>query len=435
MTIHVQYPGCDRIWPATEALAGRIVRCPACREYMAVPSECIQSASVDSDRLPISQQNGEDGLVICAPDGPPRIATAHTLARRFPLLVFVVLILLCVLGSGWWIAHNIVGWSPGGDYYPGQEQEYHLGVHQGVVLTLPYTHANSVAYSPDGQRVVAGGLDCPVTVWDTKNGKKLLCIDEHWVESVSFSPDGQQLASGGGNLHDPGRVIIWDAQTGQELFNLRGHSRGVRSVAFSPDGQRLASGGHDKTVKVWDTRTGKEVMTLPAQQDQIMCVAYSPDGQRVASAGASFDKTVKVWDIRTGLAVLTLRGSGSRAFTSVAFSPDGQRIATASDDRMVQVWDAQNGNEVLKLQGSSHEIRSVAFSPNGQFLAGCGGHYRNQVTMWDAQTGQATLTLQAHVRGVMGVAFSPDSEHLVAAGYFRTVKIWNLKSAREASVR
>ena len=45
---------------------------------------------------------------------------------------------------------------------------------------------------------------------------------------------------------------VWDAQTGQETFTLKGHSDIVSSVSFSPDGKRIVSGSYDKTVKVWD---------------------------------------------------------------------------------------------------------------------------------------------------------------------------------------
>ena len=78
------------------------------------------------------------------------------------------------------------------------------------------------------------------------------------VNSVAFSPDGQRLASGSGDK----TVKIWDSATGKELFALKGHADPVTSVAFSPDGQRLASGSRDQTVKIWDSATGKELFAL-----------------------------------------------------------------------------------------------------------------------------------------------------------------------------
>ena len=78
------------------------------------------------------------------------------------------------------------------------------------------------------------------------------------VESVAFSPDGQRLASASGDQ----TVKIWDSATGKELFALKGHAGWVKSVAFSPDGQRLASASNDQTVKIWDSATGKELFAL-----------------------------------------------------------------------------------------------------------------------------------------------------------------------------
>ena len=60
-------------------------------------------------------------------------------------------------------------------------------------------------------------------------------------------------------------VRVWDAETGQELYSLKGHNGQVTGVAFSPDGSRLASadGG---TVKVWDATTSQEARAIPAGQ-------------------------------------------------------------------------------------------------------------------------------------------------------------------------
>ena len=68
------------------------------------------------------------------------------------------------------------------------------------------------------------------------------------MTSVAFSPDGKRIVSGSGDK----TVKVWDARTGQELLSLKGHTSVVCAVAFSPDGTRIVSGSWDKTVKVWD---------------------------------------------------------------------------------------------------------------------------------------------------------------------------------------
>ena len=64
---------------------------------------------------------------------------------------------------------------------------------------------------------------------------------------MQFSNDGKRLFAGGSN----GNVLVWDAEGGQFLHTMTGHSGSIRSLAVSPDGQRLASGSDDKTIDIW----------------------------------------------------------------------------------------------------------------------------------------------------------------------------------------
>jgi energy-coupling factor transporter ATP-binding protein EcfA2 len=110
------------------------------------------------------------------------------------------------------------------------------------------------------------------------------------VSSVAYSPDGTRIVSGSRDK----TLKVWDAATGQETLTLTGHTAGVSSVAFSPDGTRIVSGSDDKTLKVWDAATGQELLSLPGHTDEVTSVAFSPDGTRIVSG--SYDKTLKVWD-------------------------------------------------------------------------------------------------------------------------------------------
>ena len=63
-----------------------------------------------------------------------------------------------------------------------------------------------------------------------------------WVNSVDFSPDSKRIVSGG----DEKSIFVWNAETGVKIdIEFEGHSDGVTSVCFSTDGKKIASGSYD----------------------------------------------------------------------------------------------------------------------------------------------------------------------------------------------
>jgi tetratricopeptide (TPR) repeat protein len=70
------------------------------------------------------------------------------------------------------------------------------------------------------------------------------------VFAVAFSPDSSRLISGGGD----GALRLWDVSTHESILALQGHQGRVTSVAFTPDGSRIVSGSADGTVRVWESR-------------------------------------------------------------------------------------------------------------------------------------------------------------------------------------
>jgi WD40 repeat protein len=289
---------------------------------------------------------------------------------------------------------------------------------------------NSVAFSPDGSTIISGSDDNTIRVWDAGAGIEMLPPlrgHDYWINSVAFSPDGSKIISGSSDR----TVRVWDPSTGIEILPpLRGHDDEIRSAAFSPDGSKIISGSNDKTVRVWDASTGIEMLPpLRGHDDLISCVTFSPDGSNIISG--SKDKTVRVWDTSAGIEMLPpLRGHNDWV-SCVAFSPDGSTIISGSDDKTIRVWDASTGIEMLPpLWRHDDEIRCVAFSPDGSKIIS--GSFDQTIRVWDASTGIEMLpSLRGHEDWIDSVAFSPDGSKIISGSDDNTIRVWDASTGIE----
>ena len=182
------------------------------------------------------------------------------------------------------------------------------------------------------------------------------------INSLAFKPNSYLLAS----ASDDTTVRLWDVGDNTNLRHvrtLRGHTDRVNSVAWSPDGRTLASGSHDGTVRLWNPNNGINFAVLRGHTERVTCVAWSPDGRILASG--SRDGTIRLWNPDTHGTRRVLRGH-TTVVASLAFHPNGQTLASASSDETIRLWNPNTGAHKATLTGR----RPVAFSPNGQILAG-----------------------------------------------------------------
>lgn len=130
----------------------------------------------------------------------------------------------------------------------------------------------------------------------------------------------------------------------------------------------------------------------------------------------------RIWDVTSGEVLLSWTGhdDARTPFVSgvlaVAYSPDGTRLATAGVDGVAKVWDGTSGEELLVLSGHTDRIHSIAYSPNGRFIATSSGNVGASIKVWDAMSGEEINTFVVHPVAPSGLTFSPDSSLLVSIG-------------------
>jgi WD40 repeat protein len=91
-------------------------------------------------------------------------------------------------------------------------------------------------------------------------------------------------------------LILWDADSGQEIRRLRGHTGLIGNVALLPDGRRAVSGSFDRTIRLWDLESGQELHRFVGHPREVTWVAVSPDGRRLLSSDYNGHE-LRLWDV------------------------------------------------------------------------------------------------------------------------------------------
>jgi WD40 repeat protein len=277
---------------------------------------------------------------------------------------------------------------------------------------------SSVAFSPDGTKILTGSNDGTAQLWEATSGKPLIVFKGHQssVCSVAFSLDGTKIVTGS----DDKIARLWEVRSGETLMALEGHQYQVRSVAFSPDGTKILTGSVDGMTYLWDAESGKLLVRFEGHQSWVHAVAFSPDGAKILTG--SNDKTVRLWSIENGKTLMTFKGHWKRV-ESVAFSPDGTKILTGSGDKTARLWDVESGKLLVRFKGHQNWVHSATFSPDGTKVLT--GSSDGTARLWNTANGKP-LPFEAHHIWIQSVAFSPDGTKILTGSYDGTARLWNI---------
>lgn len=236
-----------------------------------------------------------------------------------------------------------VGFSGDGNYLGLAEETGHLMLFdysQAIpdsitTISLGTTYAFAIAFAPNSHKVAIAASNGKLQTYTLSTGAIDLNLNAHpgWVTAVAYSPDNSRIITGGAD----DKVKIWDT-LGNVLDTLIGHLADITAVRYTPDGTKIISSSKDNSIKIWDAASGTLLQTITVSNQDVNAFDISPNGNYVVTA--SLDTTIRVWSLADYSLQSTYAMANSGFYYAVAWSPDGTKIATGTDVGLVIVYDA-----------------------------------------------------------------------------------------------
>jgi WD40 repeat protein len=294
----------------------------------------------------------------------------------------------------------------------------------------------SLAFNPDGTRLLAGGEDRMLVVWDVASGDSSEASEAKIMEvklgcaiiCVAFGPSGKYVAAGLANS----RVTACNAETKEELEAVRVDGD-VLSVALSSgprvEGDLLAVGTTEKKVLLITVPEMDEIVDL-RHDGHVHSLSFSPDGFMLAGGGGTDDMhglmTNKLEDRNMKTVVWSVSDNdenckflGSIAFRDIvhatAFSPSGKMLAAGGENRLIDLLLVDRDFDKATELQSAAGVRCLSWSADSRFLASGGEDM--QISVWDIITEQVIFQLPKATDWYCSVAFSRDNMWLATCGF------------------
>lgn len=202
-------------------------------------------------------------------------------------------------------------------------------------VKIAQTTLNDLCFSPDGETVYIGtstllvlGADqrwsvqpALVAAFDAQRGVEQTRFEGHagWVVDLDLSQDGRRLIAGGRD----GMITVWDTRSAKAQASWRAFDGWAHAVSISPDGARVyGTAGRPHAIGVWDIK-GEPMGTLEAHQEWISALDALPDGLASADVGGS----VIVWGLDGEVKRRLERGAGHH---DVVVAADGAQALVRS---------------------------------------------------------------------------------------------------------
>ncbi|XP_076917158.1 WD40 repeat-containing protein HOS15-like isoform X1 [Bidens hawaiensis] len=317
-------------------------------------------------------------------------------------------------------------------------------------VTVLEGHTSEVfvcAWSPAGSLLASGSGDSTARIWtvgdglcssNPQNGPLNVAVLKHYkgrtndkskdVTTLDWNSEGTLLATGS---YD-GQARIW-SKDGELVSTLTKHKGPIFSLKWNKKGDYLLSGSVDKTAIVWDIKTGEWKQQFEFHAAPTLDVDWR---NNVSFATCSTDNMIYVCKVGDNRPIKTFAGHRGEV-NAIKWDPTGTLLASCSDDSTAKIWSLKQDTCLHDLKEHTKEIYTIRWSPTGpgtnnpnQPLVLASASFDSTIKIWDVETGRLLHNLVAHGDPVYSVAFSPNGEYLASGSLDKCMHIWSVKEAK-----
>ncbi len=299
-----------------------------------------------------------------------------------------------------------------------------LGVlrgHTNHTVSRQQAGVNSLAFERDGSRIVSGGVDGRVKLWDAASlsNHRVISPRVGTITAAEFSTDSSIVAIAAGNF-----VELRDVKSGKQLFQRRRTGSALAPISLRPDGKCVAwSDG--KLVRVADPNSDKEPMSVQ-HESNVVCVQFSPNGETIATAAG---KTATIWNAATGEELATMTDSGS--IRGAWFDPSGTKVVTAG--AQLAVW-TTSGKQLCKL-GHRRKENTTSMLLRARFSKGSKRVFAQDIKyelieQWDVDNRDTLPPLAVKMRPT-AFATNLDGTRMATVSESGLLRLWDTETREE----
>ncbi|KAM6957115.1 cilia- and flagella-associated protein 52-like [Aplochiton taeniatus] len=233
-------------------------------------------------------------------------------------------------------------------------------------ISVPNMTCTAVLFMIDGTSIISAWNDGKIRGFTPETGNLILTVHNAHslgVTAIATTSDCKRIVSGGGE----GQVRVWEMQPGSHtlLATMKEHKASVNCIKIKSNNQECVTASSDGACIIWDlVRFIRNQMVLANTLFKTVC--YHPEEHQILTSGT--DRKIGYWEVHDGSAVRDLEGSLSGSINGLNITRNGVHFVTGGDDKLVKVWRYGEGEVTHVGIGHSGSITSVMACPNNKYV-------------------------------------------------------------------